>query len=106
MVSMQAFTTHRDPNPFPEPEMWNPERWLKGPIAGDMKELYMPFSKGPRACLGKNLALMELKLTAAALVLQCKMKVAPGTTEETMEMIDHFLAMPKNGRCELVFDKV
>ena len=66
----------------------------------------MPFSKGSRACLGKNMALMELKLTTAALVLQMKVSLAPGTKDEDMEMQDHFLALPKGGKCDLIFVSV
>lgn len=47
---------------------------------------------------------MELKLTTAALVLFGRIRVAPGTTEESMDMVDHFIAVPKGGRCELLVE--
>jgi len=68
-----------------------------------MKELFMPFSKGTRACLGKGLALMELKLTTAALVQHYTVNTAPSMRKRDMDLKDHFLAMPKAGRCDLVF---
>lgn len=103
---MQCYTTQRDPEAFPEPEKWNPDRWLhpiKSANAGRAKELFMPFSKGPRACLGQNLAMMELKVTTATVMLQTQVSIAPGTNDRGMVMKDHFLALPKAGACELQF---
>jgi cytochrome P450 len=68
-----------------------------------MKDLFMPFSKGPRACLGKNLAMMELKLTTTVLVSSYAIELAPSCSDESMAMTDHFLIIPKGGKCELVF---
>lgn len=102
---MQCYTTHRDPLAFPDPCTWEPKRWLE--LDSDLvraAELFMPFSKGSRACLGQNLALMELKLTTVAVVLRFKVSLAATTTEESMKMIDHFLAIPKAGKCELIFE--
>jgi cytochrome P450 len=103
---MQCYTTQRDPTAFPDPEAWKPDRWLTSKISNEMKELFMPFSKGPRACLGKNLAIMELKLSTATLVLQAIVKLAPDTSDESMEMKDHFLALPKGHKCNLIFERL
>lgn len=39
---------------------------------------FMPFSIAPRSCPGKNLALMELRVTAASVMQRFDMKVAEG----------------------------
>ena len=106
---MQCYTTQRDPEAFPDPEQWNPDRWLMPSRSLDddrTKELFMPFSKGSRACLGQNLAMMELKVTTAIMLMQTQISVAPGTNDEGMVMMDHFLALPKAGRCELRFESL
>lgn len=50
IVGMQAYTNHRDPEIFPEPEAFIPQRWFKTTHA--MKANFLPFSAGPRACIG------------------------------------------------------
>lgn len=107
VVSMQCYTTQRDGDVFQSPDSFVPERWLQSDkVTDQMRELHMPFSKGSRACLGKNLAMMELKLTAAALLKSFVVKSGPTTTEDSMAMKDHFLVLPKGGRCDLVFEAV
>ena len=63
----------------------------------------IPFSEGPRACLSKNLALIELKLITAALVKNLVVGMSSGTTEDSMAMADHLLVSRKGGRCDLGF---
>jgi cytochrome P450 len=105
---MQCYTTHRDPQFFPNPDLFLPERWLGEPgdaMSPQAKAMYMPFSSGPRACLGKTLAMMELKLITATLVRRFQVRPAPETTEQSMAMKDHFIAVPKSGKCELIFSE-
>jgi len=107
VVSMQCYTTHRDPKVFPDPDRFDPRRWMD---VGDdtlerMKDLFMPFSKGTRNCIGQAMAVMVLKLTTVALVKEFKVRKADGMSGEDMEMKDHFLAFPKGKRCLLVFEK-
>ncbi|KAK4893334.1 hypothetical protein LTR27_008228 [Elasticomyces elasticus] len=106
IVSMQCYTTQRDPVAFPEPNSFMPERWLNSEPTADMKMLFMPFSKGTRACLGKGLAMLELKLVLVALLSRYEVKLPPQTTEESMEMRDHFVVVPRSGKCELQFEPV
>ncbi|KAK3788774.1 hypothetical protein RRG08_029223 [Elysia crispata] len=51
---------HNDPNIFPNPEIFDPSRWLdkNGDITG--RDRLLSFSLGPRSCLGEILAKMEL----------------------------------------------
>lgn len=100
---MQNYTTQRDRSAFPEPDSFLPNRWLSSDQTPEQKLLSMPFSRGSRACLGKNLALLELRRITTALVSRYAVSAPAYTNEGSMEMRDHFLAMPKAGRCELVF---
>jgi len=49
-----------DPNIFPEPEMFNPDRWLNAESEDLMHANLLPFGKGSRACAGQKLALFVL----------------------------------------------
>ncbi|KAL9599821.1 MAG: hypothetical protein Q9219_003607 [cf. Caloplaca sp. 3 TL-2023] len=62
LVSMSARMVHDNSEVFPEPDKFIPERWI-GPDARDANKSLVVFSKGPRACIGLNLAWMEMYLT-------------------------------------------
>ncbi|KAK3075510.1 hypothetical protein LTR53_001127 [Teratosphaeriaceae sp. CCFEE 6253] len=104
IVSMQCYTTQRTSAAFIDPESFSPTRWLDAEPTTDMKTLFMPFSKGTRACLGKGLAMLELKTVLIALMSRYVVRVPTQTTEDSMSMRDHFLMMPKSGKCELIFE--
>ena len=106
-MSMQSYTTHRDPDVFLNPEEFDPSRWLpKEKVTASMNELFMPYSKGTRACIGINLANMELKIVTAALLKLYRVRPGVDMTSDDMEMTDHFLLVPKGGKCNLVFEKI
>jgi cytochrome P450 len=53
---------HLNPDIFPEPEKFIPDRWINSP---QLNRYLLSFSKGPRACVGLNLAWAELYHTVA-----------------------------------------
>lgn len=67
LVGNELYTMHTDPRYWQDPEAFRPERWI-GEGLGDNKQAFQPFSTGPRACLGINLAYLELRITVAKLV--------------------------------------
>ncbi len=73
-VVLSNYLTHRDPNIFPQPNRFDPSRWLT--VKPDPYE-YIPFSAGPRLCLGYSFALLELKLTVARIMQRFRTRVVP-----------------------------
>ncbi|WEW60249.1 hypothetical protein PRK78_005734 [Emydomyces testavorans] len=67
-VSSSAYTLHRNPDVFSDPERWIPSRWLQTETTQlkEMHRWFWAFGSGGRMCLGSNLAIQELKLVAAA----------------------------------------
>ncbi|KAF5483981.1 Cytochrome P450 monooxygenase BOA3 [Colletotrichum fructicola] len=66
-VSVDQWATSHSPLYWKDPYSFMPERWLDDSF-GDNKEASQPFSKGPRACLGSNLAYLEMKIIVAKMV--------------------------------------
>lgn len=67
-VSAQAYSLHRNPEVFPDPEVWRPERWLvtegEGQESRDRREemgrWFWAFGSGGRGCVGKNFAIQGM----------------------------------------------
>ncbi|KAF6764285.1 cytochrome P450 monooxygenase [Ephemerocybe angulata] len=68
VLSVPSYSIHRDPSVWGEDvEDFRPERWLEGDSSA-MHRCFNPFSVGPRACLGRNLAMMELQVIVASIM--------------------------------------
>ncbi|KAI1186008.1 cytochrome P450 monooxygenase-like protein [Nemania serpens] len=67
VVSVSPLNMTRDPRYWKDGESFRPERWV-GEGFHDQKKASQPFSTGPRACLGINLAYLEMRLALAKLV--------------------------------------
>ncbi|KAJ5584429.1 benzoate 4-monooxygenase cytochrome P450 [Penicillium hispanicum] len=68
-VSVSTYVAHRDPTLFPEPDSYMPERWLDDSEAmKDMRAAFIPFTTGARACIGRNITMMEQQILIATLV--------------------------------------
>jgi cytochrome P450 len=73
-VGAGIYSLHHNSVPFPDPYKWDIERWIINPAKKEeeekdrLKEMsrnFAPFSVGPRQCIAKNFAMMELLLTMA-----------------------------------------
>lgn len=64
LVWSNVYGIHRDPNLWPEPDKFLPERWLveEGDRLYPQKGAFRPFEFGPRNCIGQDIAMLELKL--------------------------------------------
>eukprot|EP00071_Canis_lupus_P041832 XP_022275389.1 cytochrome P450 3A12-like isoform X4 [Canis lupus familiaris] len=62
VVMVPTFTLHQDPDIWPEPEKFQPERFSKKNKDSINPYTYLPFGTGPRNCLGMRFAIMNMKL--------------------------------------------
>lgn len=83
-VSLPAYVAHRDPELFPSPEEFCPERWLDEKMK-DVLPYYIPFSTGSRGCIGRNIAYLELHVLVAALVKRYDLKLEDPSFEPERE---------------------
>ncbi|KAJ6004592.1 hypothetical protein N7540_012961 [Penicillium herquei] len=59
----------RNPKIFPDPDAFDPDRWIRAAAKGERLEKYLVnFSKGSRSCLGRHLAIAEMFLTLSTLI--------------------------------------
>lgn len=64
-VFVCPYTLHRDPRHWPDPERFDPERFSEAGSEGRHKMAYLPFSQGPRRCIGDEFAMMEATIILA-----------------------------------------
>lgn len=67
-VSVPTYTLHRNPILFTDPEEYKPERWLDVDEGPKCRTYVLPFSTGPRACIGRNLAYLEQQILISTLL--------------------------------------
>ncbi|CCO37271.1 Benzoate 4-monooxygenase [Rhizoctonia solani AG-1 IB] len=80
VVSVPTYLTHRSSVWGPDAEKYRPERWLED-TSGSLNKYFGAFSLGPRACLGRNLANMNLLLIAATFFHRYDVELASPTTK-------------------------
>ena len=82
-LTIPIFAIHRHPEYWPDPERFDPERFSPHRTEPRHSYSYIPFSAGPRTCIGASMAMLEIQLVIANLLPKFRMEVAPGARIET-----------------------
>ncbi|GBM26748.1 Cytochrome P450 3A13 [Araneus ventricosus] len=76
LVTVPIYAMNRDPKYWPDPETFNPDRFE----TENRKEYcFLPFGTGPKACLGRRFAEMEMKVCLSYLMANFKIHTCPET---------------------------
>lgn len=92
VVSVPSYEIHHDPEVWGDPWNFRPERWLE-PNAKELEKAFMPFSFGPRSCVGRNVAILELQMILSTLILRYDFQLSNPDQSE-LETREGFLRKP------------
>ncbi|EJC99287.1 cytochrome P450 monooxygenase [Fomitiporia mediterranea MF3/22] len=99
VLSVPIYTIHRDPKVWgKDVDSFRPERWIEGDKAA-MQKVFSPFSVGPRACTGRNLALMSLHIFIASIFR--RYDIVLEQPDKPLEVHDAFARKPNSCRIGL-----
>ena len=78
-VIFAVYALHHDPDAWPDPETFDPERF-RGPDNDSRHPFqFIPFGGGPRVCIAMRFALMEIKIVLVDLLTRFKFLRCPET---------------------------
>ena len=78
---------HRDPNVWPDPEVFDPDRFAPGQAKQRPAHTYKPFGTGERACIGRQFAVHEATLVLALLLHRYEMHLDPNYRLRVTELL-------------------
>lgn len=93
-VSISTLSAHTAKSVFPDPFVFDPDRWL-GDAGRERRRFQLAFSKGGRKCLGIELARAELYLMVAALTRRFEMALWETDASDVAFLHDYQVAIPK-----------
>jgi cytochrome P450 len=94
MILLNIYQAHRLPEFWPNPEQFDPDRFLPEQVKERPRHAYLPFGFGPRQCIGRDLALMIIHLVLAMIIQNYDIALAPGYR---MKRDAQLTLGPKNG---------
>mgnify|MGYP001795187741 CR=1 FL=1 len=99
IIDLNIYTIQRHPGYWKSPETYDPDRFFPDNtdtnVTGiSLSSMFLPFSLGPRNCIGQTFAQLEAKVIMARLLQEYKLKVVPG---QTLTLIEAVTVRPKEG---------
>jgi cytochrome P450 len=94
-IFLSPYLTQHDERWFPDPDMFEPERFHPGWESRISGCAFFPFGAGPRGCIGRNFAYMEATIVLTAILQQCQLRPLP---DQQIPRLEQRLSLhPKDG---------
>lgn len=85
-VSIGILLLHHDPEVWSDPEKFDPERFSPERSKNRHPYAYLPFSAGPRNCIGQKFAMIEFKIILATVLRKWRVKSVRAVEDQKMAL--------------------
>ncbi|XP_037515984.1 cytochrome P450 3A8 [Rhipicephalus sanguineus] len=96
-IMSPTMVVQKDPKAWTEPERFDPDRFLPENVAQQHGMAYQPFGQGPRNCIGKRLALIEIIYTVGRIVERFRLEPGPSQKENLELRFYSMVCEPREG---------
>lgn len=97
VMSMGIRLMHNDPDVYEDPYRFNPERWLEPEKQKLLERNFVPFGRGSRSCIGRDLALLTVYVTIANIFHRFDAELFETDASDLAMEHDLFAPFPKAG---------
>ncbi|XP_049762221.1 probable cytochrome P450 6a14 [Schistocerca cancellata] len=96
-IIVTVYGLHHDPNIFPDPERFDPERFSEEQKAQRHPYVYLPFGEGPRICIGMRFGLVQTKVGLINILSRYGVEPSEKSVRHLFLEPRSFLMTPKGG---------
>jgi cytochrome P450 len=77
-ILFSPYALHRDPRTYPDPDVFDPDRWIPERAKSIPRPAFIPFGAGNRQCLGEGFAWVEATVVLTVILQQWRVRPVPG----------------------------